>query len=118
MSLQHRTHKPQRAKVTDSTEHAKPSGAKQLTSAGAESTMTPAHIMQLQRTVGNQAVQRMLANQNTPLQRAEIPEEELQMKADPHAIQRAEMPEEEQEELQMKADPNAIQRAEMPEEEQ
>jgi hypothetical protein len=119
MSLQYRSKKTQNAKAADITEHAKPkadhsTGAKQLASAGAESTMTPAHIMQLQRTVGNQAVQRMLANHNTSLQRAEVPEEELQMKADPNAIQRAEIPEEE---LQMKADPNAIQRVELPEEE-
>ena len=47
-------------------------------SAGADTAMTPAHIMQLQRTVGNQAVQRMLANQNSPVQREAMPEEELQ----------------------------------------
>jgi hypothetical protein len=116
MSLQQRTQKPTRAKTTESTDRAKPKvdhaiGAKQLATAGVESTMTPARILQLQRTVGNQAVQRMLANQDTTVQR-EADEEELQMKADPSAIQRAEP----EEELQMKADPNAIQR-EAPEEE-
>ncbi len=73
------------------------------------------NIMQLQRTIGNQAVQRMLSEQmngNTtnPLQRARVEEEELQMKSDPTAIQRAGA---EEEELQMKADP--LQRSEGPE---
>jgi hypothetical protein len=109
MSLRQHIQKPAKPKSVELSEHAKPkanqsAGAKQLTSAGAEAAMSPAHIMQLQRTIGNQAVQRMIANQNAPMQRAE-PEEELQMKADPNAIQRA-APEEE--ELQMKADPNKM----------
>jgi hypothetical protein len=118
MSLQHRTQKPTKTKTSENAQsradHS--TGAKQLMSVGAETVMTPAHIMQLQRTVGNQAVQRMLANQSSPLQRAE-PEEELQMKADPNAIQReADDDDNDDDDLQMKADPNAIQRAE-PEEE-
>jgi hypothetical protein len=118
MSLQHRIQKPTKTKTSDLSERAKPkadhsTGAKQLASVGVETAMTPAHIMQLQRTVGNQAVQRMLASQSAPLQLAEIPEDELQMKADPSAIQR----QDDDEDLQMKADPNAIQRAEIPEDE-
>ncbi|CAK4814091.1 unnamed protein product [Aphanomyces euteiches] len=109
MSLQHRIQKSANPKASDISEHVKPSaGSKQLKAAGAESAMSPAHIMQLQRTVGNQAVQRMLANQNTPLQREALSEEELQMKADPNAIQREESAEDETEELQMKADPNKM----------
>jgi hypothetical protein len=117
MSMQHRIQKSAKPKNPDVSEHVKPAGAKQLMAAGAETAMSPAHIMQLQRTVGNQAVQRMLANQNTPLQREALPEEELQMKANPNAIQREESSEDEMEELQMKADPNAIQREESSEDE-
>jgi hypothetical protein len=113
MSLQHRIQKSSKTKTSEISEHVKPksdhsAGAKQLMSAGAETAMTPAHIMQLQRTVGNQAVQRMLVNQGSPLQREALPEEELQMKADPNAIQREESSEDETEELQMKADPNKM----------
>jgi hypothetical protein len=122
MSLRQRIQKPAKPKASESTEHAKQkanptTAAKQLKSVGAEAAMSHAHIMQLQRTVGNQAVQRMMANQNATMQRAEAPEEELQMKVDPNAIQREDGIEEESEELQMKADPNAIQREDGIEEE-
>lgn len=118
MSLQHQTKKTPKA-----TEIAQSEAMKTSTNqtAGSEAGMTAAHILQLQRTVGNQAVQRMLAGAIThqptqALQRAEIPEEELQMKADPNnPIQKASM---EEEELQMKADPNnPIQKAGIEEEE-
>jgi hypothetical protein len=56
------------------------------------------------------------------IQRQELPEEEeeeLQMKREPAAIQRQELPEEEEEEeLQMKPEPAALQRQELPEEEE
>ncbi|MDB5053994.1 MAG: hypothetical protein JWM44_2044 [Bacilli bacterium] len=102
MALQHQSKKSVKVSSEDSKSSVSPAGSLQLSAKTSENAMTPAHILQLQRTVGNQAVQRMLAGTST-LQRAEIPEEELQMKADPNAIQRAEIPEEE---LQMKVDPN------------
>lgn len=80
-----------------------------------------AQLMSLQQTIGNQAVQRMMADHPAqlfagadPLQRAPLEEEELQMKkAGP--LQRAALPEEE--ELQMKK-ADTLQRAAMPEEEE
>ncbi len=66
-------------------------------------------VLALQRQVGNAQIQRMLA------QRDAAPEDELQMKRDPAAVQREAAAEEE--ELQAKRDPAAIQRA-APEEEE
>ena len=87
-------------------------------------SLTHADVMQLQRTIGNRAVGRLLSGignsstaQQAPVQRQEIPEEEepLQGKMiDP--IQRQEIPEEE-EPLQGKMI-ETIQRQEIPEEEE
>ncbi|MCO5382496.1 MAG: DUF4157 domain-containing protein [Methanosarcina barkeri] len=82
-------------------------------------SLTHADIMQLQRTIGNQAVGRLLTGigntstaQQAPVQRPEIPEEE---ETCPSCIQKQEIPEEE-EPLQGKII-ETIQRQEIPEEE-
>ncbi|MBD2847233.1 hypothetical protein IDH44_18700 [Paenibacillus sp. IB182496] len=63
-------------------------------------------MLNLQQTVGNQAVQRM-AEPRVAVQRAALPEaeDELQMKVDDRALQRMEEAGDESEELQMKALP-------------
>jgi len=81
-------------------------------------SLTRADIMQLQRTIGNQAVGRLLTSignsstaQQAPVQRQEMPEEETC----PSCMQRQEIPEEE-EPLQGKFE--TVQRQEIPEEEE
>ncbi len=85
-------------------------------------SLTHADIMQLQRTIGNQAVGRLLSSirssstaQQAPIQRQEIPEEEPLQGKMIETVQRQEIPEEE-EPLQGKFE--SIQRQEIPEEEE
>lgn len=93
-------------------------------SAGRRSEASPfsaGHIMQLQRAVGNQAVQTMLSAQmkkaDAPIQRFGLEEEEeLQMKRSDAPIQRFGL--EEEEELQMKRSDAPIQRFGLEEEEE
>ena len=82
-------------------------------------SLTRADIMQLHRTIGNQAVGRLLSSigssstaQQAPVQRQEMPEEETC----PSCMQRQEIPEEE-EPLQGKMT-ETLQRQEIPEEEE
>jgi len=91
-------------------------------------SLTHADVMQLQRTIGNRAVGRLLSEirsspmaQQAPVQRQEIPEEETC----PSCVQRQETPEEEENPLQgvfeskfeQTACPSCIQRKELEEEE-
>lgn len=95
-------------------------------------SLTPADILQLQRTIGNRAVGRLLSEirssskvQQAPIQRQEIPEEEPLQGKMVETIQRQEIPEEE-EPLQGKFEsvpeketcPSCMQRQEIPEEEE
>jgi len=86
-------------------------------------SLTHADIMQLQRTIGNQAVGRLLSSigssstvHETPIQRSEIPEEEEKpMQGKFEAVQRSENPEEEP---PMQGKFESIQRQEAPEDEE
>ncbi len=98
-------------------------------------SLTSADVLQLQRTIGNRAVGRLLSEirnpstvQQVPVQRQEIPEEEEPLQGKMvETIQRQEIPEEE-EPLQKKSENNTgmlqgkmietIQRQEIPEEEE
>jgi Domain of unknown function (DUF4157) len=88
-------------------------------------SLTPADVLQLQRTIGNRAVGRLLSGiRQTPsntkqvssIQRQEIPEEEPIQGKIIGTIQRQEIPEEEEPLQGMFAEP--IQRQEIPEEEE
>ena len=87
-------------------------------------SLTAADVLQLQRTIGNRAVGRLLSEirnpskvQQVPIQRQEIPEEEEPIQGKMvETIQRQEIPEEE-EPLQGKM-VEIIQRQEIPEEEE
>lgn len=84
-----------------------------------QASPVPSAILQMQRTLGNQATTRYLSGQlqRKAIQRMGGPEEEeLQLKADPSTLQMMGGPEEE--ELQLKADPSALQLMGAPEEEE